>query len=188
MVWNTDSSSPGELEITCNTSDVAACCSSASKAWRCASASCRRVSSSSRARDSSCPCSRLLELGRWATPCLAFVLVERSLRPSVWLFGPLRGTTNPRGTSTDQALLATLKHITAGSPVSEPRSGGQPVVGRHEQVRRRLLGVIGFYRLRTRKGHVRRCPSRRPVSGVTRTLLFIAPFRRSPACPPSSPG
>ena len=37
MVWNTGSSSPGELEITCSTSEVAVCCSSASEIvvrWR----------------------------------------------------------------------------------------------------------------------------------------------------------
>ena len=30
MAWNTGSSSPGELEMTCSTSEVAVCCSSAS--------------------------------------------------------------------------------------------------------------------------------------------------------------
>ena len=30
MVWNTGSNSPGELEMTCSTSEVAVCCSSAS--------------------------------------------------------------------------------------------------------------------------------------------------------------
>src|SRR5262245_46201845 len=29
MAWNTGSSSPGELEMTCKTSEVAACCSNA---------------------------------------------------------------------------------------------------------------------------------------------------------------
>ena len=32
MAWNTGSNSPGELEMTCSTSDVAVCCSSASLA------------------------------------------------------------------------------------------------------------------------------------------------------------
>ena len=31
MAWNTGSSSPGELEMTCSTSEVAVCCSSASR-------------------------------------------------------------------------------------------------------------------------------------------------------------
>ena len=47
MDWNTGSSSPGELLMTCNTSEVAVCCSSASARCFCASAS-------SRVRWSSC--------------------------------------------------------------------------------------------------------------------------------------
>jgi hypothetical protein len=34
MDWNTGSSSPGELEMTCSTSEVAVCCSSASESSR----------------------------------------------------------------------------------------------------------------------------------------------------------
>ena len=34
MVWNTGSSSPGELLMTCSTSEVAVCCSSASDSSR----------------------------------------------------------------------------------------------------------------------------------------------------------
>ena len=34
MAWNTGSSSPGELEMTCSTSEVAVCCSSASVSSR----------------------------------------------------------------------------------------------------------------------------------------------------------
>ena len=34
MAWNTGSSSPGELEMTCSTSEVAVCCSSASESSR----------------------------------------------------------------------------------------------------------------------------------------------------------
>ena len=33
MAWNTGSSSPGELEMTCSTSEVAVCCSSASASY-----------------------------------------------------------------------------------------------------------------------------------------------------------
>ena len=36
MAWNTGSSSPGELEMTFSTSEVAVCCSSASESSRCA--------------------------------------------------------------------------------------------------------------------------------------------------------
>ena len=43
MAWNTGSSSPGELEMTCSTSEVAVCCSSASVRssvrWRSSSSS-----------------------------------------------------------------------------------------------------------------------------------------------------
>ena len=34
IAWNTGSSSPGEREMTCRTSEVAVCCSSASESWR----------------------------------------------------------------------------------------------------------------------------------------------------------
>src|SRR5262249_16608484 len=45
MVWKTGSSSPGELEMTFNTSDVAVCCSSDSESSRarCCSASNKRT-------------------------------------------------------------------------------------------------------------------------------------------------
>ena len=34
MAWNTGSNSPGDLEMTCNTSEVAVCCSNASESSR----------------------------------------------------------------------------------------------------------------------------------------------------------
>src|SRR5215471_16954888 len=83
MDWNTGSSSPGELEITCSTSDVAVCCSSASER-------CSRASARSRLQFSSC-CSRsACGLRIRPTPDLAFVPPERSLRPPAGLFAPLR--------------------------------------------------------------------------------------------------
>src|SRR6266581_7900334 len=81
--WNTDSSSPGELLMTCRTSEVAVCSSNASER-------CPRASASSRVRTSSCFFNSTAELGPLLTCGLAFVPVERSLRPRVGLFAPLR--------------------------------------------------------------------------------------------------
>src|SRR5262249_3426183 len=72
---NTGLSSPGELEITCRTSELAVCCSSAS--------------ASSRVRASSCFFNSI-SVGLLLTRVLVFVPVERSLRPRVGLFAPLR--------------------------------------------------------------------------------------------------
>jgi len=83
MAWNTGSSWPGELLMTCRTSEVAVCCSSAS-------ARCSRASTSSCLYFSSC-CSRSARgLRIRSTRALAFVPVERSLRSRVGLFAPLR--------------------------------------------------------------------------------------------------
>src|SRR5215467_6394604 len=76
IAWKTGSSSVGELLMTCSTSDVARCCS--------------RASVSSRVRASSCFFNSISELGPLLTRALAFVPVERSLRPRVGLFAPLR--------------------------------------------------------------------------------------------------
>ena len=75
MAWNTGSSSPGELEMTCRTSEVALCCSSASASF---------FSKSSMR----------------ASYAVAFVLVERRLR-IVRLFAPLRD----KVTSSAQSLV-----------------------------------------------------------------------------------
>src|SRR5215467_1642993 len=83
IAWNTGSSSPGELEITPSTSEVAVCRASASER-------CPRASASSRVRASSCFFNSISELGPLLTRALAFVPVERSLRPRVGLFAPLR--------------------------------------------------------------------------------------------------
>src|SRR5215472_7765087 len=94
MAWNTGSSSPGELEMTRNTSEVAVCCSSAS-------ARCSRASTSSCLYFSTC-CSRSARgLRIRSTRALAFVPVERSLRPRVGLFAPLRD----KVTSSAQSLV-----------------------------------------------------------------------------------
>ena len=80
MASNTGSSSPGELEMTCSTSEVAVCCSSASLSFF----------SRSLARALSFLISAAWDAPDAATRVLAFVPVERSLRPCVRLFAPLR--------------------------------------------------------------------------------------------------
>src|SRR5215471_4428718 len=77
--WNTGSNSPGELEMTRSTSEVAVCCSSDS-------ASCSRASASSWVRASSCFFNSISELGPLLTRALTFVPVS----PRVGLFAPLR--------------------------------------------------------------------------------------------------
>src|SRR5262245_58794832 len=79
MAWKTDSSSPGEPAMTRSTSDVAASRSNASASF---------FSSSE------------VEARLRPARVLAFVLVERGLRPCVRLFAPLRDKTTP-GTSLD---------------------------------------------------------------------------------------
>src|SRR5262249_11112138 len=90
------------------TSDVAICCSSASER-------CPRASASSRVRASSCFFNSISELGPLLTCALAFVPVERSLRPRVGLFAPLRD----KVTSSAQPL------VPSGQPsvsiLTEPR-------------------------------------------------------------------
>src|SRR5262249_43773269 len=104
MAWNTGSRSPGELEMTRNTSEVAVCCSSASERWS-------RASASSRVRASSCFFNSMSELGPLLTRALAFVPVERSLRPRVELFAPLRD----KVTSSAQSLVPPSGRPSQGS-------------------------------------------------------------------------
>src|SRR5262245_29817287 len=72
-----------EFEIKRRMSLTPVCCSSASER-------CPRASASSRVRASSCFFNSISELGPLLTCALAFVPVERSLRPRVGLFAPLR--------------------------------------------------------------------------------------------------
>src|SRR5262249_18736456 len=74
--------------------EVAVCCSNASER-------CPRAWASSRVRSSSCFFNSMSELGPLLTRALAFVPVERSLRPRVGLFAPLRA----KVTSSAQALI-----------------------------------------------------------------------------------
>src|SRR5262249_42704993 len=84
--FRTGASSPGELEMMRSTSEVAVCCSSAS--------------ASSRVRALSCFFNSISELGPLLTCALAFVPVERTLRP-LGLFRPLRD----KITSSAQSLV-----------------------------------------------------------------------------------
>src|SRR5262249_10215472 len=120
MAANTGCSSPGELEMTCSTSEVAVCCSSASER-------CPRASASSRVRASSCFFNSISELGPLLTRALAFVPVERSLRPRVGLFAPLRA----KVTSSAQSLAYQLTE-----PHDELASSFDHLVGAGEQRRR----------------------------------------------------
>src|SRR5262249_17349103 len=90
MVSNTDCRLPDELEMTRNTSDVAVCCSSASE-------SCSRASASSRVRASSCFLNSASELGLLLA--VAFVPLERSLRPRIGLLAPSRANVPPSAQS-----------------------------------------------------------------------------------------
>jgi hypothetical protein len=92
IAWKTGSSSPGELEMTFSTCEVAVCCSNAS-------AICLRASASSRVRFSSCFFNSTSELGPLLTRAAAFVPVERS---RVGLFAPLRA----KVTSSAQSLAS----------------------------------------------------------------------------------
>src|SRR5262245_56898477 len=98
--------------MTCSTSDVARCCS--------------RASASSRVRAPSCFFNSISELGPLLMWALAFVPVERSLRPRVGLFAPLR----PKVTSSAQSLgLPILTHDELASSLDH-------LVGSHEHARR----------------------------------------------------
>src|SRR5215472_6160506 len=83
IALNTGSNWPGEELMIPSTSEVAVCCSSASER-------CPRASASSRVRASICFFNSISELGPLLTCAFAFVPVERSLRPRVGLFAPLR--------------------------------------------------------------------------------------------------
>src|SRR5215831_17970233 len=74
MVWNTGSSSPGELLMTCSTSEVAVCCSSASASFFFRSA---------------------LAAQRRSTLVLVFVVFERRPVMRLRLFAPLRDKVTP---------------------------------------------------------------------------------------------
>src|SRR5262245_36203656 len=134
MAANTGCNSPGELEMTCSTSEVAVCCSSASER-------CPRASASSRVRASSCFFNSISELGPLLTRALAFVPVERSLRPRVGLFAPLRD----KVTSLAQPLVPLPGRPSQGSSLSiltEPHAELAPFHTRSSRRRYSLNGAL----------------------------------------------
>src|SRR5262249_36134799 len=137
MVSNTSLSSPGELEMTCRTSEVAVCCSRASER-------CPRTSASSRVRASSCFFNSISELGPLLTRALAFVPVERSLRPRVGLFAPLRD----KVTSSAQPLVPPSGRPGQGSSLSiltEPHAELAPFHTRSPRRRYSPNGRCGIF-------------------------------------------
>src|SRR5215831_18701832 len=105
IAWKTALSSPGELEMTRSTSEVAVCCS--------------RVSASSRLYFSSC-CSRsVCDLRVRPTRVLTFVPLERGLRTPV-LFAPLRDKVTPFLSLVDLCWLLSFDHL-----VSAGKQGGR---------------------------------------------------------------
>src|SRR5262245_5509718 len=127
MASNTGCNSPGDLEITPNTPEVAVCCS--------------RASASSRVRASSCFFNSISELGRLLTRALAFVPVERSLRPRVGLFAPLRDkvTSSAQSLGLHDEFASSLDHLVGK---------GQQLVWNLEVERLRGLEVDGQLELR----------------------------------------
>src|SRR5262249_29672822 len=113
------------------TSEVAVRCSSASERCPRASASCARASASSRVRASSCFFNSI-GLGPLLTCPLAFVPVERSLRPRVGLFAPLRD----KVTSSAQSLVP---------PSGRPSQGsGLPIlIEPHDELASSLDHLVG---------------------------------------------
>src|SRR5262249_46396615 len=133
-VSSTSRRSKAERLITLSTSEVADCCSSASER-------CSRASASSRVRASSCFFNSISELGPLLTCALAFVPVERSLRPRVGLFAPLRD----KVTSSAQSLVPLPVGLPPIEPINPNRTARWPpassldhLVGAGEQRGRHL--------------------------------------------------
>src|SRR5262245_52954313 len=113
MAWNTGPSSPGEELMTSSTCEVAVCCSSASLSFFSRSRACAGSFVTSSDWDRRAVTAR----------ALAFVLLERSLRPCVRLFALLRDKVTPAARPGTQGLWAQRlrKHTTTGA------SGGSAV-------------------------------------------------------------
>src|SRR5262249_41479285 len=132
MISKTGCRSPGELEMTFSTSEVAVCCSRTSER-------CPRASASSRVRTSSCFFNSISELGPLLTCALPFVPVERSLRPRVGFFAPLRD----KVTSSAQSLVPFRSAQLRTEPINPDRTARRTravsldhLVGAGEQRRR----------------------------------------------------
>src|SRR5215471_11475313 len=123
MLSNTGCRSPGELEMTRRISEVAVC-------WSRASERCPRASTNSRVRASSCFFSSTRELGPLLTRALAFVPVERRLRPRVGLFAPLRD----KVTSSARSLVP---------PSGRPSQGSGLPILTHDELASSLDHLVG---------------------------------------------
>src|SRR5262245_51287607 len=148
--WNTGSNSPGELEMTRSTSEVAVCCSSDS-------ASCSRASASSWVRASSCFFNSISELGPLLTRALAFVPVL----PRVGLFAPLKD----KVTSSAQSLVP-LRVGGQGSSLSiltEPHDELAPLYPNHV-IPRACAVWVRLKRSLAALAHFARCLGRRPFA------------------------
>src|SRR5215469_6976643 len=122
MVSKTGSNSPDDVEMTCSTSEVAVCCSSAS--------------ASSRLYASSC-CSSSARGSRTRPPrALAFVPVEGSLRPRVGIFAPLRDKVTSSAQSlglpilTHDELASSLDHLVGAGEQSGRDGEAERLCGR----------------------------------------------------------
>src|SRR5262249_38040402 len=167
MVLNTGSSSRGELLMTRRTSEVAVCCSSAS--------------ASSRVRASSCFFNSISELGSSLTCALAFVPVERSLRPRVGLFAPLRD----KVTSSELSLTPSQPSIAPINPNRTARCTARlsldHLVGAREQRRRHFeaerpggLGVDDQFELtRLHDRQVRGLRALEDAAGIDADLTIV---------------
>src|SRR5262249_33421130 len=121
--------------MTRSPSEVAVCCSSASER-------CPRASASSRVRASSCFFNSISELGPSLTYAAAFAPVERSLRPRVGLFAPLRD----KVTSSAQPLVPPPGRPSQGwslSILTEPRDELAPFHTRSPRRRYSRNGIYG---------------------------------------------
>src|SRR6516162_2306467 len=143
--------------MTRSTSDVAACCSSAPER-------CPRASASSRVRAPSCFFNSISELGLSLTCALAFVPVERSLRPRVGLFAPLRDKVTssaqplvpPSGRPSQGSGLPILTHDELASSLDHLVGGGEQLVRDGEAEHPGGRGVDDEFELaRLHVGHLR---------------------------------
>jgi hypothetical protein len=124
-----------------STSEVAVCCSSASER-------CPRASASSRVRSSSCFFNSISELGPLLTRAVAFVPDERSLRPRVGLFAPLRD----KVTSSAQSLARPFGRPSQGSGLSILTEPHDELAGPHSITSSAAIRGTARYRI---SGHSR---------------------------------
>src|SRR5262245_3733913 len=154
IAWKTADSSPGELEMTRRTSEAAVCCS--------------RASASSWVRASSCFFNSISEFGPLLTRALAFVPVERSLRPRVGLFAPLRD----KVTSSAQPLVP---------PSGRPSQGSGLPILTHDELASSLDHLVGAGEQRWRHIQAERLRSTNVDDKLERGRLHDSQVRRRSA-------